>query len=593
MAKRRLHSSWVPATPRLANLVTTILVTTVLAAAPAQAYWFLPGFDSQSLSQARAQAFGGPESSPQGLSTQGSSAQENQGQEDQGQENQDQGQAPARQTLAPDVAQDGARATTENSLPIPARPVLPERSKQPAPEEADATIAATQLPQASQASPPIRQNAGNLNDLDFELALLTPTDAPAGASVNRELDLVSRATLGPPYPGAWTHSAEPALKTFPLVVFIEVAAGDTLSYLFQREGISIVETQKAGHALGEVFNLGALRPGQVIEVELDGAVERFGRNRLQRVSLSPTTLELIEVVAKDDGFVSKVSRIALTRVLVHASGALATGALYTDGKAMDIDGSTIANYVNALDAQVDFSQIQSVGDGIEMIYEAYFDDDGHLVDAGDVLYAAYHDQNGKTHEAFLFESNGKAAYFTRDARFTGQTNTLMRKPLGGGSISSKFGMRTHPVYGDRRMHNGVDYGASCGTPIYAAGDGVVSFAGWKGGYGRFIAVKHGSTYTTHYAHMRSFANGMRPGARVRKGQLIGRVGTTGVSTGCHLHYEVVKNGQHINPLSDHIPRGSDLGRAAKTRFLGFVSQLDSERERGVTLTQARARVGLL
>ena len=292
---------------------------------------------------------------------------------------------------------------------------------------------------------------------------------------------------------------------------------------------------------------------------------------------------------RDGNFESRISRVELTRILIHSNGTLATGSVYADGDRMDVEGSMIANYVNALDAQLDFSRIQSVGDEIEMIYEAYFDGDGRLVDAGDVLYAAYRDQNGDDYEAFRFENEGRAAYFTRDARFTGQTNTLMRKPLGGGRLTSRFGMRTHAVYGDRRMHNGVDYGAACGTPIYAAGDGVITFAGWNGGYGRFIGIRHGSTFTTNYAHMRSFANGMRPGVRVRKGQLIGRVGTTGVSTGCHLHYEVVRNGSHINPLSEHIPRGDDLDRAARTRFDAFVGQLDAERARGTTLPQAAAR----
>ena len=382
-----------------------------------------------------------------------------------------------------------------------------------------------------------------------------------------------------------------ALSTFPIRVFLEVEAGDTLSALFNGVGISIVETRLAGRALGEVFNLAALRPGQVIELELDGAVAPLHPNRLQRISLAPNNLEVVEVVRRGEGFESSLSTIDLQRVLVHEGGSLRTGSVFTDGAALGIEGSILANYVNALDAQINFSRIQSIGDGIELVYEAYFDEEGRLVDAGDVLYASYNDQSGDFFEAFRFETQGKAAYFTRDGRFTGRTNTLMRKPLGGGRLSSRFGWRIHPVYKDRRKHNGVDYAAACGTAIYAAGDGVITFVGWKGGYGKFIAIKHGTTYSTNYAHLRSFANGMRPGARVRKGQLIGRVGNTGVSTGCHLHYEVVKNGTKINPMSDHIPRGDDLTRAARTRFLAFVGQIDAEREQGVTPELAFARTG--
>ncbi len=438
---------------------------------------------------------------------------------------------------------------------------------------------------------------GGLNDLDFTIALLDQklaTDSAIAAGTSPDPLASKRADLDLRLPVDRFDAAydvldaaiQPALATFPIAVYLEVEAGDTLSSLFQTVGIPIQEIQNAGNALSEVFNLGRLRPGQILELELNGAVEPYNMGRLQRVSLAPTALEQIIVLPKNGGFESRKTEIARNRVLVHAGGPLRSGSVYKDGDTMNIDGSMIANFVNALDAQVDFSRIQSEGDEIEMVYEAYFDDNGRLVDAGNVLYAAFNDRGGQVYEAFRFENNSKAAYFTRDARFTGQTNTLARKPLGGGRLSSRFGMRTHPVHGDRRMHHGVDYAAACGTPIYAAGNGVLTFVGWKGGYGRFIGIKHGPTFTTHYAHLKSFANGMRPGVRVRKGQLIGRVGTTGVSTGCHLHYEVVRNGRKINPLSEHIPRGNDLNNAAKARFFAYVGQIDAERSMGITIAQA-------
>ena len=383
--------------------------------------------------------------------------------------------------------------------------------------------------------------------------------------------------------------AQDALTTFPMVTFIEVRNGDTLSSILQGAGIAHQETISAARSLGDVFNLGSLRPGQIIELELDGAVAPFERSRLRRISIAPTNLEVVHVRRSGDAFEANIDKVELIKVLVHAKGTLTSGSIYVDGAAMDIEGSVIANYVNALDAQLNFSRIQSGGDEVEMVYEAFFNQAGKLIDAGDVLYARYADQGGQTYEAVRFKNREKTSYYTRDARFTGQANTLMRKPVGGGRLTSKFGWRTHPVRGDRRMHNGVDYGASCGTPIYAAGNGVLTFVGWNGGYGKFIGIKHGSTYSTNYAHMKSFANGMRPGVRVRKGQLIGRVGTTGVSTGCHLHFEVVKNGRKINPLSTHIPRGDNLAAATRQRFLGFVAELDEVREEGRTLQTAMAR----
>ena len=380
-----------------------------------------------------------------------------------------------------------------------------------------------------------------------------------------------------------------ALSTFPMVTFVEVRNGDTLSSILQSAGIAHQETIMAARSLGDVFNLGSLRPGQIIELELDGAIAPFEMSRLRRISITPTNLEVVHVRRAGEAFASNIDKVELVKVLVHAKGTLTSGSIYVDGASMDIEGSVIANYVNALDAQLNFSRIQSGGDEVEMVYEAFFNQAGKLIDAGDVLYARYADQGGETYEAVRFKNRDKTSYYTREARFTGQVNTLMRKPVGGGRLTSGFGWRIHPVHGGRRMHNGVDYGAACGTPIYAAGNGVLTFVGWKGGYGKFIGIKHGSTYATNYAHMKSFANGMRPGVRVRKGQLIGRVGTTGVSTGCHLHFEVVKNGSKINPLSTHIPRGDDLAAATRQRFRAFLEELDEVRTQELTLQRAMAR----
>lgn len=549
-------------------------LSAALCAAPQAgfAFWFLPSFSNSDLRDARAEVFSGASPETPEISIRGGGDSNSEGESGEAIEIEGNG-APTIAIVQSDENLNSAGAsansdTLASSSENAAAPVEGAQDTQSSFSDPLETV--TILAARSQPSPqPVANLAQPISA--FELDRVMP-----GESFDLGYELSDGLT-------------QPALSTFPIKVFLEVEAGDTLSTMFNEVGISIVETQVAGRALGEVFNLGSLRPGQIIELELNGAVAPMSPNRLQRISLAPTNLEVVEVVRRGDAFESSISTIELQRILVHARGSLLTGSIFTDGTAMGIEGSILANYVNALDAQVNFSRIQSVGDGIEMIYEAYFDDEGRLVDAGDVLYASYEDQSGDNYEAFRFETQGKAAYFTRDARFTGQTNTLMRKPLGGGRLSSRFGWRIHPVYGDRRMHNGVDYAASCGTPIYAAGDGVITFAGWKGGYGKFIAVKHGATYTTNYAHLRSFANGMRPGARVRKGQLIGRVGTTGVSTGCHLHYEVVKNGTRINPLSDHIPRGDDLARAARTRFLAFVGQIDAEREQEITLDRALAR----
>ena len=578
-----------------------LAVAALLAPSAAMAFWFLPGFEPASAREAREDIFapGGtsaagiagtaatpPDAAPEGpgdaplvegsltMATAPSGASSSEGGQD---------------TSIP-ATTDASGFTSNAPADIAGTSVTALGEGTGGGVETDATPGA-----GTEVTPEPTLVTQTPGILDFDLEALAAYQGrlepvvTAGPLSDHELDLVLSPQRFDMTYDLSDGAVQPALGTFPISVFLEVEAGDTLSAMFQNVGISIYETQKIALALRDQdYNIAQMQPGQLIELELDGAIEPFGENRIQSLSLSPGRLERIKITRVASGLVGEKTEIQLNRALVHAAGALTTGAIYVDDKALGING-IVPNYVAALNSQIDFSRIQSVGDEIEVIYEAYFDDDGKLKEFGNVLYASFHDQYGETYEAFRFENNGKAAYFTRDARFTGQTNTLMRKPVGGGRMTSPFGLRTHPVYGDRRMHNGVDYGASCGTPIYAAGDGIIRFAGWKGGYGKFISIKHGSTYATNYAHMRSFANGMRPGVRVRKGQLIGRVGTTGASTGCHLHYEVVKNGRHINPLSDHIPRGNDLTSAAKTRFLAFVAQLDTERENGVTFDQAMAR----
>jgi murein DD-endopeptidase MepM/ murein hydrolase activator NlpD len=218
--------------------------------------------------------------------------------------------------------------------------------------------------------------------------------------------------------------------------------------------------------------------------------------------------------------------------------------------------------IKAFSYDVDFEREIQPGDRFEVVYERYEDEHGRLARSGNLLYAALV-QNGVAKEIFRFEdSEGHIDIY--NARGESVRKELLRTPLDIVRITSKFGMRKHPVLGYSKMHKGVDFAASTGTPIFAAGDGVIVKRGKQRGYGNYIQIKHNSKYATAYAHMSRFAKGLKQGSKVHQGDVIGYVGSTGMATGPHLHYEVLVDGTQINPttvkLAGRKLQGKDLRR---------------------------------
>ena len=225
---------------------------------------------------------------------------------------------------------------------------------------------------------------------------------------------------------------------------------------------------------------------------------------------------------------------------------------------------------------VDFQRELQPGDSFEVLYEALFENDGSLAKTDGVLYASL-TLSGQRLDMYNFTPHsGHSDFF--DSKGQSVRKTLMRTPIDGARLSSRFGMRKHPVLGYSRLHKGTDFAAPRGTPVYAAGDGVVESAGRNGAYGKYVRIRHNSTYKTAYAHMRRIAKGMRRGKRVRQGQVIGYVGSSGRSTGPHLHYEVLRGGRQVNPLKIKLPSGEKLKSADLESF-------ERERARINTLRQ--------
>jgi murein DD-endopeptidase MepM/ murein hydrolase activator NlpD len=220
--------------------------------------------------------------------------------------------------------------------------------------------------------------------------------------------------------------------------------------------------------------------------------------------------------------------------------------------------------IKMLSWDVDFQRDIQPGDRFEVMYERYYTDGGKFVRTGDVLYANLI-LSGKSHPIYRHTSKGGTTdYF--DAKGVSARKALLRTPIDGARLTSNFGKRHHPILGYTMMHRGVDFAAPVGTPIYAAGDGIVDVREREGAYGNYIRVRHNSDYATAYAHMSRFAPRIQKGSRVKQGQVIGFVGSTGRSTGPHLHFEVLQKGQQINPMAVKMPIGDKLAGAELERF---------------------------
>jgi murein DD-endopeptidase MepM/ murein hydrolase activator NlpD len=251
------------------------------------------------------------------------------------------------------------------------------------------------------------------------------------------------------------------------------------------------------------------------------------------------------------------------RNLVRVEGPI-DGSLYEVGLKHDVPPAVMLSVVSLFGFGVDFERDIKPGDRFELMYEQVYDENGQAVRSGDLLYAALTLGGEKLSLWRYHPKGGQTEYF--DARGRSLRSGLMRSPIDGARMTSPFGPRKHPILGYSRMHQGIDFGAPIGTPVYAAGDGVVERAEKKGGYGNYILIHHDDGYDTAYAHLQAFADGIRPGERVRQGEVIGLVGTTGLSTGPHLHYEVHVNDEAVDPDSVRLPPRTVLAGAELAAF---------------------------
>ena len=270
----------------------------------------------------------------------------------------------------------------------------------------------------------------------------------------------------------------------------------------------------------------------------------------------------VEIRKSNNNFIVKENILQLIKKEVVVKNMIKNN-LYSSALEVDIEPNIIIEFARIFGFEVDFQRDIRSGDWFEIYYEKFKDEDNKVRDTGKIIYASMF-VNGEEINLYNFKYKNEEEYY--DTKGKSITKSLMKTPINGARLSSSFGMRKHPILGYNKMHRGTDFAAPSGTPIMASGSGTVTRARWCGGGGNCVKIKHNSTYETVYAHMKSFARGVKEGRKVKQGQIIGYVGSTGLSTGPHLHYEVIVNGKKVNSQRLKLPSGKILKGDEREKF---------------------------
>ena len=290
--------------------------------------------------------------------------------------------------------------------------------------------------------------------------------------------------------------------------------------------------------------------------------EDQGINKLVSFFYPIDEITSVEVKRNKDEFVINKNILKLEKKEVVLSNSIKNN-LYSSAIEVGVEPNIIVEFANIFGFEVDFQRDIQVGDKFEIYYERLLDEDGVVRNTGKIFYASMF-VNNKEISLYNFKYNNETGFYDVDGKSV--IKTLMKTPINGARLSSSFGFRRHPILGFNKLHQGTDFAAKTGTPIMASGSGVVVMAQKYKGYGNYVKIRHNSTYETAYAHMSKYGRGIRKGVRVNQGQIIGYVGSTGLSTGPHLHYEVIENGKRVNSQRLKLPTGKTLDNEARNKF---------------------------
>ena len=337
--------------------------------------------------------------------------------------------------------------------------------------------------------------------------------------------------------------------------------GDSIQRILSDQKISQADINNVLNALRREYNVGPLRKDQKIYLIVKR--EKNG-NFVSRLTVNIDNITSVHVfLNKDNLYEAKRVTKVLTKKNHFVETTIDRG-IYRSAKDSGIENSIVAQFARLYGFEVDFQRDLKKNDKIKIFYERYLDDDGISQRTGNIIYSEIINAD-KNIILYRYEyPNGTIGYFTPEGKSI--EKSLMRTPINGAKLTSRYGFRMHPILGFNHLHQGTDFAAPIGTPVMASGSGTVEYVGWKGGYGKYISIRHSAVYQTNYAHLQDYAKGIRRGAKVQQGQIIGYSGNTGSSTGPHLHYEVVVNGKKENSQTLKLPSSAPLEGNNKNFF---------------------------
>lgn len=372
------------------------------------------------------------------------------------------------------------------------------------------------------------------------------------------------------------YALEPSLNVVELSQkTLTVTPGDSLGPMLQKNGVSGPDAYRLTKAFSEVFKPRNVRVGQVFDLY-------FQDGQIENLTFRPSVDRTVFVDRIGEEFTAReiASEFKYQTLTVKST---IQNSLYLDATRLGAPDKVVAQFANIYEYSVDFQRDIQPGDAFEMYFEVAKDHNGNIVKAGDLLFTSF-SPRGKTSEYWLYQdAKGHENFYDENGKTA--KRKLRATPINGARLSSSYGRRKHPILGYRKMHAGVDFAAPRGTPILAAGSGTVERANRYGSFGNYIRIRHTDGYKTAYAHLKGFARGIKAGARVRQDQVIGYVGTTGRSTGPHLHYEVHHNGKKINPRRLSQLSGKPLAESEKAAFAELREKINKGRANSEVITQ--------
>ena len=337
---------------------------------------------------------------------------------------------------------------------------------------------------------------------------------------------------------------------------IKVVAGDSLQKILLKEKISNEEVNKIYQKIKGIIDLKKIRQGQTITIVF--------RTKQNKPSISRITFQVDELSTayiyysnKTDDYEVRLNQKNLEKVNFLAKGVI-VNSLFASAQKIAVDAEVVVEFARIFGFEIDFQRDIRKNDEFQIFYERFEDDEGENFKNGNILFA-YLKNSGREIKLYRYKnSKNNIGYFTPDGKSI--EKALMKTPINGARLSSGFGFRKHPILGYNKLHQGTDFAARRGTPVMASGSGTVERASWFGAYGKYVRIRHNSTYKTAYAHLSKFGRNIKTGKKVRQGQIIGYVGSTGRSTGPHLHYEVLVNNKRINSQRLKLPSGKKLSQ---------------------------------